>query len=111
REALFALIDVYIDYFVTHPAFLRMHLRSGASWALGPTTGTATQVGYWQQIHGLQAEIFRRGVASGDFIHENPAYLAKTFHTMDQVLLADWVAEGMKADRPALVRRLRDMTK
>ena len=28
---------------------------------------------------------------------------------MDQVLLADWVAGGMKADRDTLVRRLRDI--
>ena len=34
REALAALSGVYIDYFVSHPDFLRMHLRSGASWAM-----------------------------------------------------------------------------
>jgi AcrR family transcriptional regulator len=109
REALLALIEVYIDYFVAHPAFLRMHLRSGASWALGPAMGTPTQVGYWREIHALQADIFRRGVAAGDFVEEDPAYLAKLFSTMDQVLLADWVAGGMKADRDTLVRRLRDL--
>jgi len=109
REALLALIEVYIDYFVAHPAFLRMHLRSGASWALGPAMGTPTQVGYWQAIHTLQADIFRRGVAAGDFVDEDPVYLAKMFSTMDQVLLADWVAGDMQADRNTLVRRLRDI--
>jgi len=109
RDALFALIAVYIDYFVRHPDFLRMHLRSGASWALGPTSGTATQVGYWQEIHTLQADIFRRGVATGDFVDEDPDYLAKTFSAMDQVLLADWVSNGMKADGETLARRLRDL--
>jgi AcrR family transcriptional regulator len=109
RSALFALVDVYIDYFVAHPTFLRMHLRSGASWALGPAMGTPTQVGYWQEIHALQADIFRRGIASGDFVEEEPSYLAKIFSTVDQVLLADWVAGGMRADRDTLVRRLREM--
>ena len=109
REALLALIDVYIDYFVAHPAFLRMHLRSGASWALGPSSGTPTQMSYWQKIHALQADIFRRGVAVGDFVEEDPAYLAKMFSAMDQVLLADWVGSGMQADRDTLVRRLRDI--
>jgi len=42
---------------------------------------------------------------NGDFVDEDPAYLAKTFSTMDQVLLADWVAGGMQADRDTLVRR------
>lgn len=109
RAALSALIEVYIDYFVSHPAFLRMHLRSGASWALGPAIGTPTQVSYWQEIHLLQAEIFRRGVAAGEFVDEDPGYLAKLFSSMDQVLLADWVAGGMRADRDTLVRRLRDV--
>ena len=88
---------------------LRMHLRSGASWALGPVTGSPTQKSYWQEIHELQASIFRRGVAAGEFVDEDPAYLAKLFSAMDQVLLADWVAGGMRTDRDALVRRLCDL--
>ncbi len=109
REALLALIEIYIDYFVSHPAFLRMHLRSGASWALGPALETPTQVSYWHEIHTLQADIFRRGVVSGEFVEEDPGYLARMFSAMDQVLLADWVAGGMQADRDTLVRRLRDI--
>jgi len=41
------------------------------------------------------------------FVDEDPGYLARLFSALDQVLLADWVASGMKADRDALVRRLR----
>jgi AcrR family transcriptional regulator len=36
RAALDRLIEAYIDYFVAHPSFLRMHLRLGTSWVLGP---------------------------------------------------------------------------
>jgi AcrR family transcriptional regulator len=107
RETLERLIDVYIGYFVEHPTFLRMHLRSGASWALGPALATGAQVEVWQQIHRLQSDIFRRGVAAGVFVDEDPDYLAKLFSVMDQVLLADWVAAGMTADRATLARRLR----
>ncbi len=109
RQALLALADVYIDYFVAHPAFLRMHLRSGASWALGPAIGAPAQVGTWREIHTLQADIFRRGVAAGDFVAQEPEYLARTFSAMDQVLLADWVAGGMRDTRDTLAQRLRDM--
>ena len=104
---LHALIEQYVDWFLAHPDFLRMHLRAGTSWALGPPAGTESQVEHWEDIHGLQAEVFRRGVADGTFVDEDPAYLAKTFSVMDQVLLADWVAGGMKAKRDVLVRRLR----
>jgi len=107
REALDALIEVYIAYFLAHPDFLRMHLRSGASWALGPALGTATQVGYWQDVHSLQTDVFRRGVAEGVFVDEDPSYLAKLFSVMDQVLLADWVEDGMREDQASLAGRLR----
>jgi AcrR family transcriptional regulator len=106
RAALDALVAVYIGYFVSHPGFLRMHLRSGTSWALSPA-GTEAQVRHWRDIHAIQAEVFRRGVAEGVFVDEDAGYLAKTFSVMDQVLLADWVAGGMKETRDELVAKLR----
>ena len=106
-RALDALIELYIDYFVSRPGFLRMHLRAGTSWALSPSSGTDAQVEHWQDIHSLQADIFRRGIAERVFIDEDPGYLARMFSVMDQVLLADWVASGMKAERDELVARLR----
>src|SRR5262245_40013679 len=33
-DALHGLIALYVDYFLAHPDFLRMHLRAGTSWAL-----------------------------------------------------------------------------
>jgi AcrR family transcriptional regulator len=111
REALDALIAIYIDYFAGHPDFLRMHLRSGASWALGPVLGTEQQRAYWQRIHALQADIFRRGVRERAFVDEDPDYLAKLFSVLDQVLLADWVARGMRDDRETLAARLRAQAK
>ncbi len=107
REVLDALLETYIDYFLAHQGFLRLHLRSGSSWALGPTAGTDAQIRLWQEIHALQAGIFRRGIAAGEFVDEDPEYLARMFSVMDQVLLADWVAGGMRAERDELVRRLR----
>jgi AcrR family transcriptional regulator len=106
REALDGLIELYIGYFVSHPGFLRMHLRAGTSWALTPS-GTAAQVKHWEDVHALQAGIFRRGIAEGVFVDEDPGYLARVFSALDQVLLADWVAGGMKAGREDLVERLR----
>lgn len=105
RETLHALIALYIDYFLGHPDFLRMHLRAGTSWALSPA-GSDSQIHHWEEIHALQSEVFRRGVAQGVFVDEHPGYLAKTFSVMDQVLLADWVAGGMQAGRDELVQRL-----
>src|SRR6266566_5998664 len=94
-EALDALSALYVDYFLAHPAFLRMHLRAGTSWAMSPLPGTDEQIEKWQEIHELQADVFRRGIADGVFVKEDPGYLARMFTVMDQVLLSDWVSSGM----------------
>jgi AcrR family transcriptional regulator len=105
-EALVALGTAYVEYFAEHPAFLRMQLGASVSWALGPGS-TPTRMEFWREIHTLQAAIFRRGVEEGAFVDEDPAFLAKLFSAIDEVLLADWVAGGMKASPATLVTRLR----
>jgi AcrR family transcriptional regulator len=107
RVALDRLIEAYVDYFVAHPNFLRMHLRLGTSWVLGPAMGSPEQVRLWAEIHALQADLMRRGIAAKQFVAEDPAFLAKVFSALDQVLLADWVATGMTADRGELIDRMR----
>ena len=51
REALSALIEGYIDYFLAHPNWLRMHLRLGTSWAARPS-GTDSRAAQWVQEQG-----------------------------------------------------------
>ena len=109
RAALDRLIVAYIDYFLAHPHFLRMHLRLGTSWVLGPSMSGEAQVQLWNEIHALQAELMRRGVAAGAFVDEEPAFLSKVFSALDQVLLADWVAGGMQASRDAVIDRMRSL--
>jgi AcrR family transcriptional regulator len=109
RAALDRLIAAYLDFFVAQPHFLRMHLRNGSSWVLGPSQGSQGQVQLWADIHALQTDLMRRGIAAGLFVDENPAFLAKLFSALDQVLLADWVAGGMTASRDQLLARLRGL--
>lgn len=87
----------------------RKHLREGASRLLCPSPGIDGGTRLWKEIHDLQADTFARGIAEGIFIDDDPHYLAETFSAMDQVLLADWVAGGMKADRRQLVRRFQNL--
>jgi len=110
RQALDRLIESYIDYFVGHPTFLTMHLKLGHSWVLEPASESEGQVRIWQEIHDSQSAIFRRGIAGGVFVDEDPRILAKLFSAMDQVVLSDWAAKGMKASRVELVERLRRLS-
>ncbi len=107
--ALDGLIRAYIDYFVEHPHFLRMHLRQGTSWVISPVSGANGRAAIWNEIHALQAKVFADGIAAGVFVDENPSFLAKTFSAMDQVLLSDWESQGMKEQPAKLVERLQAM--
>ena len=109
RETLQELSRAYIGYFVDHPAFLQLHLREGRAWIQAPTGGGDRRAAIWQAIHGLQESIFRQGIDQGLFVEEEPALLAKTFSALDQVVLADWVAGGMREDRATLVGRLQGL--
>jgi AcrR family transcriptional regulator len=105
-DALVALGEAYVDYFIAHPDFLRMQVGASVSWAIGPGS-TPTRMQFWREIHDLQAGIFRDGVKRGVFVDEDPAFLAKLFSAIDEVLLADWVAAGTSAPRAVLLARLR----
>ncbi len=106
RQALRTLIESYVDYFVAHPDFLRMQLRAGAAWMLhGPDTEVTNLHASWQ-IHAVHAELFKQGMEEGTFRREDPDFCASVLSGMDQVLLADWVAKGMKQSRDQLVDRL-----
>jgi AcrR family transcriptional regulator len=105
REALRALIKQYVEYFTGHPHFLRMHLRLGGAWSLSPTNGKE-RAAVWEEIHRLQAELMARGVSAGVFVQEDPVLLARLFSAVDQVLLARWVEQGMKASKEELLAQL-----
>lgn len=107
--ALDALIDTYVTYFVEHPHFLRMHLRQGTSWVISPSGGANGRAATWNEIHALQARVFAAGIKAGVFIDEDPEFLAKTFSAIDQVLLSDWEARGMKETPKQLAERLRGL--
>lgn len=105
--ALDGLIETYVRYFVGHPHFLRMHLNQGTSWVISPAAGPNGRAVIWNEIHALQARVFKDGIGAGVFVAEDPGFLAKTFSAMDQVLLSDWESRGMKESPEQLIDRLR----
>lgn len=108
-ETLLRLSEAYIDYFLDHRPFLMMHLREGRAWVLSPGGDARDRAATWSTIHELQAGIFRQGIEAGVFVDEDPSFLAKTFSALDQVVLADWAANGMRLDRAELIRRLQGL--
>ena len=55
-------------------------------------------------VEGLRA--LARGIEAGVFQPDNPNRMARTLVAMQQVRLADWLADDMAEDRDAIVREL-----
>jgi AcrR family transcriptional regulator len=109
-QALEALATAYIDYFYDHRDFLRMHIRTGASWALEPHYPGARAT-LTRAFHNMQRDLFARGIEAGVFVDEDPSYLAALFTGIDQTVLAHWVANGMQGSRDELRERFLRVTR
>jgi TetR/AcrR family transcriptional regulator len=103
-EGLLAAVRAYVDFFVGHPEYLKLHLRGGHAWGLaGAGSRSRSQAHAWSEGVDLYAGIFERGIAAGVFHSGPPRLLARMMIAMQQVQLSDWVERGMPADADALV--------
>ncbi len=103
-EMLLAAVGAYVDFFVGHPDYLRIHLRGGHAWGLvGAGSRTPSQAHAWEEGIDLYAGIFVRGIGAGVFHPGPPRLLARMMIAMQQVQLADWVERGMQQDPADLV--------
>lgn len=93
-KALFAGGRVFVEYFLAHPSYLRIHVNEGTSWGL-PVGGASTRAKAWKEGHRLQTRLFERGIAAGVFYPDDPAHMAHMVAAMQQVTLARWLENGM----------------
>lgn len=100
---LVAGVRAYVEYFLAHPDYLRIHLGEGTSWGL-PVAGGSPRAAAWEEGHAMQTRLFERGIAEGTFYADDPSRLANTLAAMQQVRLADWLANGMKDDPESVIR-------
>jgi len=103
-EMLLAAVGAYVDFFVGHPDYLRIHLHGGHAWALaGAGKPSPSQAHAWEEGFDLYAGIFERGIDAGVLHAGPPRLLARMMIAMQQVQLADWVERGMQQDPGDLV--------
>jgi len=104
RERLLAAVRAYVEFFASHPEYLRIHLRGGHAWGLaGAGSRSRALVHAWDEGIDLYARLFEEGIAAGVFHAGEPRLLARMMIAMQQVQLADWTERGMLADRDALL--------
>jgi AcrR family transcriptional regulator len=103
-ERLLAAVRAYVEFFASHPEYLRIHLRGGHAWGLAAAGSKSRSHAHaWDEGIDLYAGLFEEGIAAGVF-HPGPArLLARMMIAMQQVQLADWVERGLPDDLEALL--------
>jgi AcrR family transcriptional regulator len=103
-ELLLSGVRSYVEFFVLHPDYLRMHLREGYAWGLGgAAVSSRERAAAWSEGVAMQTALFERGVAEGIFCDGDPELMARMMIAMQQVQLADWVERDMSGDPSDLV--------
>jgi AcrR family transcriptional regulator len=98
----------YARYQLAHPAYLRLTLREGATWTTRKTMTLPEQSQAWDQGYSLAVEVFRAGAAAGVFVDEPPAQQARLMIAILQVILGEWVDDGMITPPDEVLRRIAD---
>lgn len=106
-EAVLGGVRAYIEYFVSKPDFLRMHLCEGITWgtdaarASGRERSRAWQAGVEMLTRGIE-----RCIEKGIFVEGDPRLLARMMLAMQQVQLGHWLETGMQRDPEEVVQEM-----
>jgi AcrR family transcriptional regulator len=92
----------YVDFLLAHPSFLRIHLREGRAWGLGPRNGEAED---WRAGLGRFTAILRAGMEQGLFYEGDPGFLALLGAAVMQVHMAH-IAQATAQDAEALTNEI-----
>jgi TetR/AcrR family transcriptional repressor of mexJK operon len=97
---------VYVTFHMTHPTWLRMHLREGNSWSGDEKLRSPEQTDAWNRGQRSMAKTFQRGMDEGLFAQGDPVLLARLTNALHQTVLSRWVEEGMAEGPQAVVERM-----
>lgn len=95
----------HLVFHMEHPAYLRMHLREGVSWANVRFLRTEEQIEAWHGGYARMSGTFARGIAHGVFGDDDPDLLTRTTLALMEAHLSWWVETGMDLAPQALCRK------
>jgi AcrR family transcriptional regulator len=104
---LLAGVRAYVEYFLAHPDYLRMYIAEGTSWGMhSGVDAMPARARAWAEGIAMQARLFRQGIELGIFHPGDPDRMARTMVAMQQVRLADWLADDMSEDPDTIVAEI-----
>lgn len=99
-------VRAYVEFFVLHPDYLRMHLREGVAWGLGQDGAPGNRAEAWNDGMAMLTALFARGVQEGRFYPGEPRQMARMMIATQQVQLASWLESGADAPAEGLVEAI-----
>jgi AcrR family transcriptional regulator len=103
-QKLLAGVRAYVEYFLAHPDYLRMYIAEGGSWGVhAGVDAMPARARAWAEGIAMQERLFRQAIDRGIFHPGDPNRMARTMVAMQQVRLADWLADDMAEDPDAIV--------
>ena len=102
-ERLTLGVRAYVDFLLEHEDFLRIHLREGKAWGLGPPYADAEG---WQAGVEHFAATLRQGMQEGIFHEGNAELMAMSGIAVMQVHLARIAARPAGADAISLAEEI-----
>jgi AcrR family transcriptional regulator len=93
--SLCRMVRAACQFYAEHPAYLRMHLKSGTAWAAPRLDVDEEQEIFEQGLAALVA-LFEDATRRGELVdHEPPERCARLCFAIAQVLLFEWEAESL----------------
>ena len=111
-EMLLLGVRTYVEFFVAHRDYLRMHLREGRAWGLSRAGALDRErADAWAEGVAMQTALFERGIDEGQFHPGDPRLMARMMIAVQQVQLAAWAEAGMKRDPKALIAEMEEQVR
>jgi hypothetical protein len=104
-SALMDVIAVVATFLMEHPAFLRIQLREGGTWALDESE----RVLLVEERHAsdrLLERLFRRGSRAGSFHAEDSRMMVASLRAVEQVQLAFWISRRGRISKMATIEAI-----
>lgn len=109
-EVLLSGIELLVGFFEAHPAYLRLHLRDGITWA-HPELARGLDVDTWKSGLSMLASAFEDGRADGSLVDDDPQASARLLMGMIQICLTDFVFGRPRPTSETVIARLQTLVR
>jgi AcrR family transcriptional regulator len=105
-EQMLWFMETHLHFLLEHPNYLRMQLQEGYAWYTRAAQPTAEEQRMWDRGMKLMESTFAWGIRQGWLSPANVVHQSRALMAMQQMRLANWVMDGMREPREAVVSRI-----